>query len=197
MRYLRYNLNEEFGSFLLSVMMPFYLQEGSTSLELDGNLYVGGLGPPFSDVPIPPALWTAVLGQGFVGCLADLKINNAHIDVAKYAREQDSGKRLTFPRFKLPQLKLLLQVPLEPYVICNKNNALPSPVSTTGPVSKAGIASCAIVRTLHSLDQPVEKTPPRWRSMEASVRNLQWTVRWRLKRRMSCYGFVQEGPRVC
>ncbi|RZC34422.1 Laminin G 2 domain containing protein, partial [Asbolus verrucosus] len=67
-------------------------QEGSTSLELDGNMYVGGLGPPFSEIPIPGGLWTAVLQQGFVGCFKDLVMNNEAVDVASYAREQDSGK---------------------------------------------------------------------------------------------------------
>nr|XP_022912901.1 neurexin-1-like isoform X2 [Onthophagus taurus] len=69
----------------------FKCPEGSNSLELDGSMYVGGLGPPFSDIPIPPGLWTAVLQQGFVGCLMDLIINNEPIEVAAYAREQDSG----------------------------------------------------------------------------------------------------------
>ncbi|GJQ66007.1 putative laminin G [Trypoxylus dichotomus] len=69
----------------------FKTSEGSNSLELDGNLYVGGLGPPFSDTPIPPGLWTAVLQQGFVGCLMDIVMNNEPVDVAGYAREQDSG----------------------------------------------------------------------------------------------------------
>ncbi|KAB0804576.1 hypothetical protein PPYR_01546 [Photinus pyralis] len=69
----------------------FKTPEGSTSLELDGNLYVGGLGPPFSEIPVPPALWTAVLGQGFVGCLKDLMMNSNYVDVAAFAREQDSG----------------------------------------------------------------------------------------------------------
>lgn len=66
--------------------------EGSISLELDGNMYVGGLGPPFSGIPIPAGLWTAVLQQGFVGCFKDLVMNNEAVDVASYAREQDSGE---------------------------------------------------------------------------------------------------------
>lgn len=70
--------------------------EGSNSLELDGNLYVGGLGPPFSDIPIPPGLWTAVLQQGFVGCIMDLFMNNEPVDIAGYAREQNSGKYHTY-----------------------------------------------------------------------------------------------------
>ncbi|CAH1365278.1 unnamed protein product [Tenebrio molitor] len=69
----------------------FKTTEGSTSLELDGNMYVGGLGPPFSEIPIPAGLWTAVLQQGFVGCFKDLIMNNEAVDVASYAREQDSG----------------------------------------------------------------------------------------------------------
>lgn len=71
------------------------LAEGSTSLELDGNMYVGGLGPPFSEIPIPAGLWTAVLQQGFVGCFKDLVMNNEAVDVASFAREQDSGKLTT------------------------------------------------------------------------------------------------------
>ncbi|XP_023027641.2 neurexin 1 isoform X2 [Leptinotarsa decemlineata] len=65
--------------------------EGSTSLELDGNMYVGGLGAPFSEIPVPAGLWTAVLQQGFVGCFKDLIMNNEAVDVAGFAREQDSG----------------------------------------------------------------------------------------------------------
>ncbi|XP_023310853.1 neurexin-1-like [Anoplophora glabripennis] len=71
--------------------MASSVSEGSTSLELDGNMYVGGLGPPFSEIPIPAGLWTAVLQQGFVGCFKDLVMNNEAVDVASYAREQDSG----------------------------------------------------------------------------------------------------------
>lgn len=55
-------------------------------------MYIGGLGPPFSEIPIPEGLWTAVLQQGFVGCFKDLVMNNEAVDVASYAREQDSGK---------------------------------------------------------------------------------------------------------
>ncbi|KAH1007297.1 hypothetical protein HUJ04_004552 [Dendroctonus ponderosae] len=66
--------------------------KGSATLELDSNLYIGGLGPPFSDVPVPAGLWTAALHQGFVGCFKDLVLNNEPIDVASFATEQDFGK---------------------------------------------------------------------------------------------------------
>ncbi|KAJ8924521.1 hypothetical protein NQ315_007319 [Exocentrus adspersus] len=71
--------------------IEFKTAEGSTSLELDGNMYLGGLGPPFSDIPIPAGLWTAVLQQGYVGCLKDFAMNNEAVDIANYTREQDSG----------------------------------------------------------------------------------------------------------
>lgn len=41
---------------------------------------------------MPPVLWTATLRQGFVGCLRDFSINGRSIDVANYAKNQDSGK---------------------------------------------------------------------------------------------------------
>ncbi|CAH1124036.1 unnamed protein product [Ceutorhynchus assimilis] len=65
--------------------------KGAATLELESNLYIGGLGPPFSEILAPAGLWTAVLQQGFVGCFKDLVMNNEPIDVASFAREQDSG----------------------------------------------------------------------------------------------------------
>ena len=41
---------------------------------------------------IPPVLWTATLRQGFVGCFKDFAVNGRTIDVANYAKNQDSGK---------------------------------------------------------------------------------------------------------
>lgn len=66
----------------------------SNQLELDGPMLLGGMGPPFSDITAPPTLWTAVLKQGFVGCLLDLNVNNRPIDVAGFARQQDSGRNI-------------------------------------------------------------------------------------------------------
>lgn len=63
----------------------------SNQLELDGPLYLGGLGPSHSSINTPPALWTAALRQGFVGCIRDLVTNNKAIDLTSYARQQDSG----------------------------------------------------------------------------------------------------------
>ncbi|XP_066263047.1 neurexin 1 isoform X2 [Euwallacea similis] len=77
--------------------------EGSATLELESKLYLGGLGPPFSEISVPPGLWTAVLQQGFVGCFKDLVMNNEPVDVAGYVREQDSGSIRTLCHTLQPQ----------------------------------------------------------------------------------------------
>ncbi|XP_076166768.1 neurexin 1 isoform X2 [Ptiloglossa arizonensis] len=63
----------------------------STQLDLDGLLYIGGVGAPFAPLTVPPVLWTGALRQGYVGCLRDLVINSQSIDIAGYAQQQDSG----------------------------------------------------------------------------------------------------------
>ncbi|XP_050685088.1 neurexin-1 isoform X4 [Leptidea sinapis] len=63
----------------------------SNQLELDGSLFVGGLGSEYSASRTPSALWTAALRQGFVGCIRDLVLNGKPQDLTAYARQQDSA----------------------------------------------------------------------------------------------------------
>ncbi|KAJ8674025.1 hypothetical protein QAD02_005287, partial [Eretmocerus hayati] len=63
----------------------------STQLDLDGLLYIGGVGAPFAPLTVPPVLWTGSLRQGYVGCMRDLVINGQPVDIAGYAQQQDSG----------------------------------------------------------------------------------------------------------
>lgn len=65
----------------------------STQLDLEGGMYLGGLGP--LQLPVPPALWSAVLNVGYVGCLRDFVVDGKALDIAEYARQQDSSKCLT------------------------------------------------------------------------------------------------------
>ncbi|XP_037079238.1 neurexin-1a-like [Pollicipes pollicipes] len=60
-------------------------------LDLEGALYVGGLGADHDRVRVPAQVWSGTRRLGYVGCLRDLVINGSVIDVAKYARRQDSG----------------------------------------------------------------------------------------------------------
>lgn len=63
----------------------------SNRLDLEGPLFIGGVGPPTAPLTVPPVLWAGVLRHGFVGCMRDLVINENPIDIAGYARQQDSG----------------------------------------------------------------------------------------------------------
>ncbi|KAG5671262.1 hypothetical protein PVAND_001469 [Polypedilum vanderplanki] len=63
----------------------------STQLELDSPLYIGGIGPSYANVNVPPALWTGTLRQGYVGCLRDLVLSGKPVDIAAYARQQDTA----------------------------------------------------------------------------------------------------------
>ncbi|XP_017847809.1 neurexin-1 isoform X2 [Drosophila busckii] len=62
-----------------------------TVLELDGHMYIGGVGPAYNSIAWPAAIWTATLRQGFVGCLRDLVLSGKAIDIAAFARVQDSA----------------------------------------------------------------------------------------------------------
>ena len=64
----------------------------ANQLDLVGSLYVGSVDYMDPYLQIPPAVWTATLRHGFVGCLKDLYINGASINVVAYAHEQDVGE---------------------------------------------------------------------------------------------------------
>ena len=64
----------------------------SYQLDLDGSLMVGGIGMVVDNAAIPSGLWSATLRHGYVGCMRDLVINGNAVDLAAFARQQDSGK---------------------------------------------------------------------------------------------------------
>ena len=74
---------------LNSPNITFFLD--SDSLDLSGSLFVGGLDSLDTSLSPPPQIWSSSLQRGFVGCLKDLIINGADIDIVAYAHEQNSG----------------------------------------------------------------------------------------------------------
>lgn len=68
----------------------------SVSLELDAPIYVGGTGITYGVPSWPQSIWTAVLRQGFIGCLRDLVLSGKPVDIAAFARQQDSGLTLIY-----------------------------------------------------------------------------------------------------
>ncbi|KAK0080605.1 hypothetical protein PV325_013664 [Microctonus aethiopoides] len=69
----------------------FHTPGDSIELDLDGLLYIGGVGVPFAPLTVPPVLWSGALRQGYVGCMRDLVIDGQPTDIAGYAQQQDSG----------------------------------------------------------------------------------------------------------
>lgn len=83
-----------------------YISPGSSNhLDLGSSgLYLGGF-PRLSDGDrlatvsttifaagiLPPQLWSAAFGLGYIGCLKELVINERPVDVAALAKKQDSG----------------------------------------------------------------------------------------------------------
>lgn len=63
----------------------------SYQLDLDGALMVGGIGMVVDNAAIPSSLWSATLRHGYVGCMRDLVVNGNAVDLAAFARQQDSG----------------------------------------------------------------------------------------------------------
>ncbi|XP_061559363.1 neurexin-2-like isoform X6 [Phycodurus eques] len=58
-----------------SKSIPFSANEGSEILDLDGDIYLGGLPDDRQGLMLPPEVWTASLGLGYVGCVRDLFID--------------------------------------------------------------------------------------------------------------------------
>ena len=67
------------------------MEGDSYQLDLDGLLLVGGIGTVIDNAAIPSSLWSATLRHGYVGCMRDFVINGNAVDLAAFARQQDSG----------------------------------------------------------------------------------------------------------
>ena len=80
------------------MFFPFIVCKGeSNRLDLVGSLFVGSVDYMDPYLKLPSEVWTASLRYGFVGCLKDLFINGAPIDIVTYAHQQDVGKHDFFP----------------------------------------------------------------------------------------------------
>ncbi|XP_054611550.1 neurexin-2-like isoform X8 [Dunckerocampus dactyliophorus] len=73
-----------------SKSIPFATNEGSEILDLDGDMYLGGLPDDRQGLMFPPEVWTASLGLGYVGCVRDLFIDGQSRNLWKLAEVQGS-----------------------------------------------------------------------------------------------------------
>ncbi|XP_058637445.1 neurexin 2b isoform X6 [Onychostoma macrolepis] len=68
--------------------IPFSSNEGSEILDLDSDMYLGGLPESSQGLILPPEVWTALLNYGYVGCIRDLFIDGKSRDVRRLAEIQ-------------------------------------------------------------------------------------------------------------
>ncbi|XP_024118384.1 neurexin-2 isoform X2 [Oryzias melastigma] len=71
-----------------SQSVPFTANEGSEILDLDGDMFLGGLPEERQSLILPPEVWTASLGLGFVGCVRDLFIDGQSRNLWRLAEVQ-------------------------------------------------------------------------------------------------------------
>ncbi|XP_072535808.1 neurexin 3b isoform X3 [Salminus brasiliensis] len=68
---------------------PFTATGENEILDLEGELYLGGLPDNRADLVLPTELWTAVLNYGYVGCIRDLFIDGRSKDIRQIAEAQN------------------------------------------------------------------------------------------------------------
>ncbi|KAK7140777.1 hypothetical protein R3I94_013148 [Phoxinus phoxinus] len=73
------------------IRTPYQAPGDSEILDLDDNLYLGGLPENTADMVFPTELWTALLNYGYVGCIRDLFINGQSKDIRRLAEVQKAA----------------------------------------------------------------------------------------------------------
>lgn len=117
----------------------------ATQFELDTPIFLGGTGTFNENINWSPAVWTATLRQGYIGCLRDLALNGKPVDIAAFARQQDSGMR---------EVKNFLFVinSTFTFVICRSGKAI---VSCTSEPMRSG---CSTMSEQWCLQRGMEST---------------------------------------
>ncbi|XP_019909786.3 neurexin 3a isoform X8 [Esox lucius] len=70
---------------------PFTASGESEILDLEGDMYLGGLPSDRSNLILPTELWTAMLNYGYVGCVRDLFIDGRSKDIRQIAEAQNGA----------------------------------------------------------------------------------------------------------
>lgn len=68
---------------------PFTASGENEILDLEGDLYLGGLPESRAGLVLPTELWTAMLNYGYVGCIRDLFIDGRSKDIRQIALSQN------------------------------------------------------------------------------------------------------------
>ncbi|XP_072772255.1 neurexin-3a-like isoform X2 [Nerophis lumbriciformis] len=70
---------------------PFTASGESEILDLEGDMYLGGLPMDRANLILPTELWTAMLNYGYVGCIRDLFIDGRSKDIRQIAEAQNGA----------------------------------------------------------------------------------------------------------
>ncbi|XP_042565639.1 neurexin 3a isoform X20 [Clupea harengus] len=70
---------------------PFTASGESEILDLEGEMYLGGLPESRAGLILPTELWTAMLNYGYVGCIRDLFIDGRSKDIRQIAEAQNGA----------------------------------------------------------------------------------------------------------
>ncbi|KAM6973527.1 neurexin-3a-like isoform 11-T11 [Aplochiton taeniatus] len=70
---------------------PFTASGESEILDLEGDMYLGGLPADRGGLVLPTELWTAMLNYGYVGCVRDLFIDGRSKDIRQIAESQNGA----------------------------------------------------------------------------------------------------------
>ncbi|XP_056126158.1 neurexin-1a isoform X11 [Rhinichthys klamathensis goyatoka] len=73
------------------IRTPYHAPGDSEILDLDDNLYLGGLPENTADMVFPTEVWTTLLNYGYVGCIRDLFINGQSKDIRRIAEVQKAA----------------------------------------------------------------------------------------------------------
>ncbi|XP_076128167.1 neurexin 3b isoform X42 [Alosa pseudoharengus] len=71
---------------------PFTASGENEILDLEGDLYLGGLPDNRADLVLPTELWTAMLNYGYVGCVRDMFIDGRSNDIKQIAQAQNGSQ---------------------------------------------------------------------------------------------------------
>lgn len=82
-------MNLFLGTISINTLRTAYTAPGESEiLDLDDNLYLGGLPENKMGLVFPTEVWTALLNYGYVGCIRDLFIDGQSKDVRRLAEVQ-------------------------------------------------------------------------------------------------------------
>ncbi|XP_076979330.1 neurexin 3 [Tamandua tetradactyla] len=70
---------------------PFTASGESEILDLEGDMYLGGLPESRAGLILPTELWTAMLNYGYVGCIRDLFIDGRSKNIRQLAEMQNAA----------------------------------------------------------------------------------------------------------